>query len=94
MRTGIRPIHGIQIADSRRLPTSATPSAGVSVKVIAGRFGVAIGPVLQTATDPSYLDVTLAARPLRESIACCGPFVRNTPAQIAQAMDDFRQGRF
>jgi quercetin 2,3-dioxygenase len=35
-----------------------------------------------------------AARPLHESIARYGPFVMNTRAEIEQALDDLRTGRF
>ena len=35
--------------------------AGVSVKVIAGRFDDALGPVRQPATDPTYMDIRLDA---------------------------------
>lgn len=37
------------------------PREGVSIKVIAGGVGDVLGPVQQPATDPTYLDVTLAA---------------------------------
>jgi quercetin 2,3-dioxygenase len=37
------------------------PAAGVGVKVIAGRVGDTTGPIVQPATDPIYLDVTLDA---------------------------------
>ncbi len=43
-----------------RMPV-ATPSAGVRVKVIAGRVGDVAGPIVQPATDPLYLDIELAA---------------------------------
>ncbi|MEO8366972.1 MAG: pirin family protein [Pseudoxanthomonas sp.] len=39
----------------------ATPAAGVRVKVIAGRVGEVTGPIVQPATDPVYLDVSLDA---------------------------------
>jgi redox-sensitive bicupin YhaK (pirin superfamily) len=39
----------------------ATPAVGVQVKVIAGRVGDVHGPIDQPATEPLYLDVTLAA---------------------------------
>jgi redox-sensitive bicupin YhaK (pirin superfamily) len=42
-----------------RIPT-ATPAAGVQVKVIAGRVAGIVGPILQPATDPTYLDLSLA----------------------------------
>jgi len=35
----------------------------------------------------------LAARPLREPVVQYGPFVMNTQAQIAQAIEDYRSGR-
>lgn len=38
-----------------------TPSAGVTVKVIAGKVGEVIGPIVQPATDPVYLDISLDA---------------------------------
>ncbi len=41
-----------------RIPT-ATPAEGVSVKVIAGRVAGVAGPILQPATDPTYLDLAL-----------------------------------
>ena len=37
------------------------PAAGVQARVIAGRLGEAVGPVQGIATDPLYLDITLAA---------------------------------
>ena len=39
----------------------ATPSAGVRVKVIAGKVGEVTGPIMQPATDPVYLDVAIDA---------------------------------
>lgn len=37
------------------------PAAGISLRVIAGRFGDVHGPVNGIATDPLYLDLSLAA---------------------------------
>lgn len=42
-----------------RIPV-ATPAAGVEVKVIAGSVGDVRGPIVQPATSPVYLDITLA----------------------------------
>lgn len=42
----------------QRIPL-ASPARGVHVKVIAGQVGPVTGPVLQPATDPTYLDVEL-----------------------------------
>jgi quercetin 2,3-dioxygenase len=36
----------------------------------------------------------LAARPLREPVAWGGPFVMNTRAELMQAYEDYRQGKF
>ncbi len=41
-----------------RIPTAA-PSPGVTVKVIAGSAAGIVGPILQPATDPTYLDLAL-----------------------------------
>ncbi len=38
----------------------ATPARGVQVKVIAGAVGEVVGPIVQPATDPVYLDIVLA----------------------------------
>ncbi len=39
----------------------AQPAPGVSVKVIAGSVGEVSGPIVQPATDPVYLDISLEA---------------------------------
>jgi redox-sensitive bicupin YhaK (pirin superfamily) len=43
-----------------RIPV-ASPGRGVHVKVIAGTVGTVTGPVVQPATDPTYLDIELDA---------------------------------
>lgn len=43
-----------------RIPL-AKPAPGVQVKVIAGQVGDTVGPIVQPATDPLYLDVQLDA---------------------------------
>lgn len=42
-----------------RIPV-ARPADGVEIKVIAGRVGETVGPIVQPATAPTYLDVSLA----------------------------------
>ena len=36
----------------------------------------------------------MAGEPLNEPIAQYGPFLMNTNAEIAQAIDDYQQGKF
>jgi quercetin 2,3-dioxygenase len=50
------------------------------------------GIALQAGADGARL-LLVAGRPLGEPIAQYGPFVMNTQAQLAQAVDDFRAGR-
>jgi quercetin 2,3-dioxygenase len=47
-----------------------------------------------TARDTDVRLLLFSAPPLNEPIACGGPFVMNTPAEIAQAYADFRAGKF
>jgi len=72
---------------------------------IAG-VSVPAGPLAVLANDPDRDGVRLramaggarallvAGRPLGEPIVQHGPFVMNTPAQIAEAVRDYREGRF
>lgn len=46
-----------------------------------------------TADEDSIL-LLMAGEPLNEPIAQYGPFLMNTNAEIAQAIDDFNQGKF
>jgi len=38
--------------------------------------------------------ILVAGRPLREPVAKYGPLVLNTPAEIRQAIADYRAGKF
>jgi redox-sensitive bicupin YhaK (pirin superfamily) len=77
------------------IPTVELPG-GVSVKVIAGRFGDVLGPVRGTATDPTYLDVRL---PAGQSLAHSLPpdytafvYVYDGAVRVGQATDPISRG--
>lgn len=50
--------------------------------------------LLIAATDEPARLIVVAGRPLNEPVAKYGPFVMNTPEQIAEAMRDYQSGRF
>lgn len=66
--------------------------------VNAGRMGVlsnsaeADGVVIESQQDSRVL--LIAGRPLKEQIVQYGPFVMNSEAEIHQAFQDYRAGRF
>ncbi|MFZ1492106.1 MAG: pirin family protein [Candidatus Competibacter denitrificans] len=58
--------------------------------VVLDRAGAAV--TVEADTDAKLL--VLAGEPIAESIVGYGPFVMNSQAEISQAMQDFRSGRF
>jgi redox-sensitive bicupin YhaK (pirin superfamily) len=52
------------------------------------------GDKVSFAADEPARVLLVAGRPLKEPVARYGPFVMNTPAQIHEAIADFRAGKF
>jgi len=52
------------------------------------------GGTVSFAADAAARVLLVAGRPLAEPVARYGPFVMNTPAQIHEAIADFRAGKF
>ncbi len=83
------------------------PEASVMVVVFEGAVSIGERPVdalgaaflgegdevrVEATRDARFL--LLAGRPIREPVAWAGPFVMNTRAELEQAFDDYRSGRF
>jgi hypothetical protein len=69
---------------------------GAAAELLRGDLGVLeLGDKVRVAAPQAAARLILVAgRPLDEPVAKYGPFVMNTPQQIAQTIDDFRAGRF
>jgi len=61
----------------------------------AGRVGVlSAGGEVALASPGGGRLILVAGKPLREPVAKYGPFVMNTQAELRQAFEDYRAGRF
>jgi quercetin 2,3-dioxygenase len=74
----------------------ARVGAGAAAELLRGDLGVLeLGDTVRVAAPQAAARLILVAgRPLNEPVAKFGPFVMNTPQQIAETIDDFRAGRF
>jgi hypothetical protein len=64
-------------------------------RLVKGRIGVlSPGGDLVLASKAGARLIVVAGKPLREPVAKYGPFVMNTEAELKQAFEDFRAGRF
>lgn len=52
------------------------------------------GEYIELAAESDARVLVVTGKPIGEPIAAYGPFVMNTPEEIRQAFDDFRNGRF
>jgi len=59
----------------------------------AGDVVTVAGDVTQDSRSPTLEVVVLGGRPIGEPVAWYGPFVMNTRAELAQAMEDYQAGR-
>jgi hypothetical protein len=60
-----------------------------------GRIGVlSAGDDVRLASDRGARLILVAGKPLGEPVARHGPFVMNTQAELVQAFEDYRAGRF
>jgi redox-sensitive bicupin YhaK (pirin superfamily) len=75
--------------------TLGPAGAGNAQEIAAGQLAILGDGTRLTAVtgEAPARFILLAAHPLREPVARYGPFVMNTREEIAQAVEDYRQGR-
>ena len=77
-------------------PVSAENEEGQTVQLVRDDLGVLTNgdAVRLRAGEKDIRFLVVAGKPLREPVARGGPFVMNTKAEIQQAFEDYKQGKF
>jgi redox-sensitive bicupin YhaK (pirin superfamily) len=79
-----------------RGPVTVTDADGKTIQMVRDDLGVLCqgdSVHLQAGAEDVHV-LIVAGKPLQEPVARGGPFVMNTRAELAQAMEDYSQGRF
>ena len=82
------------LAGDGRVGPEATPVTAGQLAVFGPGDHLRIAAAGRQGGAPPALEVVvLGGRPIGEPVAWYGPFVMNTEAELAQAVDDYRSGR-
>ena len=83
------------LAGSGRVGPDARPVSGAQLVVFGAGDHLRVTADEQQDGGSAALEVVvLGGRPIGEPVAWYGPFVMNTKAEVATAVEDFRAGRF
>ena len=83
------------LSGSGRVGPDGRPVSGGQLVVFgAGDHLQVTADERQDAASPALEVIVLGGRPIGEPVAWYGPFVMNTKAEIATAVEDFQAGRF
>jgi redox-sensitive bicupin YhaK (pirin superfamily) len=83
------------LAGAGRVSSEGRPAAKGQLAVLGpgGQIVLRGDDTPPTASEPDFEVLVLGGQPIREPVAAYGPFVMNTRAELAQAVEDFQAGR-